>query len=178
MIPIGFTIINSGSTVSINVNWSESVQRSRPTSAPPTSRTRSKSAAATSAPWPARARRDPEPHFVAVRGKPASETECVSAGFLVGGQLRQGLRAAGPVIESSFDDDLRNDRRSVGHEFVPSLPSESFTIRALSVGIETALTRVRRAPSSRPWMSPLLAGPYASALGRRHPLEPKAHGDP
>ena len=45
MIPIGLTIINSGSTVSINVNWSESVQRSRPTSAPPTRRTRSKSAA-------------------------------------------------------------------------------------------------------------------------------------
>ena len=33
MIPIGFTIISSGSTVSINVNWSDSVQRSRLTSA-------------------------------------------------------------------------------------------------------------------------------------------------
>ena len=50
---------------------------------------------------------DPEPHFVAAGVSRQPNKNCVSAGFLFGGQIRQGLRAAWPVIKSSFDDDRR-----------------------------------------------------------------------
>ena len=67
---------------------------------------------------------DPEPRLVVVRGEFGAEPEGLPVGFPVGVERRQGSRATGPVLARSFDD----DGRSVGHGFVPSLPSESFTI--------------------------------------------------
>ena len=75
---------------------------------------------------------DPEPYPVIVPGKLGAEPEGLSDGFPVGVEPRQDSRATGPVLAHSFDDDLRNDRRSVGHGFVPSLPSDSFTIREIT----------------------------------------------
>ena len=66
---------------------------------------------------------DPEPRRVAVRGELGAESESLPVGFPVGVERRQGARAAGPHLARSFDDDRRNDRRSVAHACLPSLPS-------------------------------------------------------